>query len=221
MSNEINNFISELKKTRDYSSFGPKGNEGKTNKKVEKVASVEHTLTIHSDNNQQAVQQVQEGSSIISIIIKEDSNQSQVHLVGLNESSIKPDAVDEAIEPINLERVAFVQPDKSKPIKVQKEKMPQSLDVLNREGCVYEPIKMSSAFIDYVSEANANDSFKFSRKKRNDLDDNTYEILMQLKHYGQIKSVSTLINVILSDFIKNNKEALQTLFAASSKRIHF
>jgi hypothetical protein len=218
MSNEINDFISELKKTRDYSGFAPKGQEGKTSKKVEKGESVENTLTHHSDNNQHTVQQVEEEPSIISTILKEDSTQGQAHLVGLNESSNKP---IESIEPINLDWIARVKSDKSKPIKVKNGKTINDSDSLNAEDCVYEPFKMSSAFIDYVSDAYANDCFKFSRKKRNDLDDNTYEILMQLKHQGQIKSVSTLINVILSDFIKNNKEALQTLFASSSNRINF
>jgi hypothetical protein len=218
MSNEINDFISELKKKRDYSGFAPKGHEGKTSKKVEKVESVEHTLTLHSDNNQQAVQQVQEEASTIRTILKEDFTHGQAHLVGLNESYIKP---IEVIEPINLEKIAFSQSDKSKSIKVRKGNTPNGSNIFDGKDNVYEPFKMSSKFIDYVSEAYDNDSFKFTRKKRNDLDDDTYQILMQLKHHGQIKSVSTLINVILSDFIKNNKEALQTLFAASSNRINF
>jgi hypothetical protein len=218
MSNEINDFISELKKTRDYSSFAPKGHEGKTSKKVEKVESVENTLTRHSDNNQQAVQQVQEEPSEISTILKEDSTQGQAHLVGLNESSIKP---IEAIEAINLERITFSQSDRSKPIKAKKEKTPNSSEVLNGEGCVYEPFKLSPSFIGAVNEAHVNDNFSYMHHKRFEVDNNMHEILMQLKHHGQIKSVSTLINVILSDFIKNNKEALQTLFAASSNRINF
>jgi hypothetical protein len=218
MSNEINDFISELKKTRDYSSFAPKGHEGKTSKKVEKVESVENTLTHHSDRNQQAVQQVQEEPSIISTILKEDSTQGQAHLVGLNESSIKP---IETIEAFNLERITLAQSDKPMPIKVKKEKTHSGSEALNGESCVYEPFKMSPSFIGAVNEAHVNDNFNYTHHKRFEVDNNMHEILMQLKHHGQIKSVSTLINVILSDFIKDNKEALQTLFAASSNRINF
>jgi hypothetical protein len=218
MSNEINDFISELKKTRDYSGFAPKGHEGKTSKKVEKGESVENTLTHHSDNNQQAVQQVQEEPSIISTILKEDSTQDQAHLVGLNESSIKPVKI---IEAFNLERTALAQSDKPMPIKVKKEKTHNGSEALNGEGCVYDPFKMSPSFIGAVNEAHVNDNFNYTHHKRFEVDNNMHETLMQLKHHGQIKSVSTLINVILSDFIKNNKEALQTLFAASSNRINF
>jgi rubrerythrin len=198
MSNEINNFISELKKTRDYSGFAPKGHEGKTNKKVEKIESVENTRAHHSDSHLQEAQTVQEEPRIVTATIQENSTYGQVNIERLSEPLI--------------ETIKHIQPNRKKEtIKT----------VSNGLDKVYHPFKLSDAFINTVNEAYAQNSYSLALNKRFDVDDQVHEILMQLKHQGQIKSVSTLINVILSDFIKNNKEALQTLFAASSNRINF
>lgn len=219
MSNEINDFISELKKTRDYSGFAPKGfkgfkgHEGKTSKKVEKVASVEDTLTHHSDSKQQGVYEVPEDTSIISAtisttinaILKEESTNSPINVGKLSETT-EPNKHQSNV--------------KKGSIKTES----NSLNRSNRSNSFdngYQPFEMSDTFIHTVNEAYAQNSYSLVRNKRFDVDDQVHEILMQLKHQGHIKSVSTLINVILSDFIKNNKEALQTLFAASSNRINF
>jgi uncharacterized protein YqgV (UPF0045/DUF77 family) len=194
MSNEINEFISELKKTRDYSGFAPKGHEGKTSKKVEKVESVEKALILHSDNHQQEVQTIQEEPRIVTATIQEDSTYGQV----MSETLV--------------ETIKQIQPN------IKKGKIKTAL---NGFDTVYHPFKISDSFINTVNEAYAQNSYSLALNKRFDVDDQVHEILMQLKHQGQIKSVSTLINVILSDFIKNNKEELQTLFASSSNRIYF
>ena len=141
MSDEIQDFVSALKKTRDYSAFANAPTSSPKNKTTDKIVNTEIPIIPVSPT-------VSELSS-------------------LNEQSGK------------------------------KSGRPKAL----------------SNFIGRANQSHEQDFYTFSQHKRFDVDDNIHGLLMHLKHRGGVKSMSTFINAVLSNFLETHREELKHILS--------
>lgn len=147
MSDEIQDFVSALKKTRDYSAFANAPTSSPKNKTTDKTVNTETPIIP------------------VSPVIPVSPTVSE--LSSLNEQSGK------------------------------KSNRPKAL----------------SNFIERANQAHEQDFYTFSQHKRFDVDDNIHGLLMHLKHRGGVKSMSTFINAVLSNFLESHREEIKHIFS--------
>lgn len=150
MSDEIQDFVSALKKTRDYSAFANAPTSSPKNKTTDKTANTEIPIT--------------PVSPVIPVI---PVSPTVSELSSLNEKS--------------------------------GEKLGNS--------------KALSYFIERVNHAHEQDLYKVSKNKRCNVDVNIHSLLMHLKHRGGVKSMSTFINAVLSNFLETHREELKHILS--------
>ncbi len=87
------------------------------------------------------------------------------------------------------------------------------VEVKSESGKKSDRPKALSNFIERANQAHEQDFYTFSQHKRFDVDDNIHGLLMHLKHRGGVKSMSTFINAVLSNFLESHREELKHILS--------
>jgi hypothetical protein len=197
MNIEIEKFIAEVKKTRDFSAFVT-ANPKKTSKQVEPAKL---PIQTEGENTRIAAPvlgnlfgEVEEVVNIVSESLPNMSHQTDPNTEG----------------PPKL-----LKQDKIEPIEDKTAKPMLQVKTVNPTQSKYTPFKISREFITYVQAYQVQDNSTVRNNRRVVLEEELHVQMMHLKHRTKIKSLSALVNVILMDFMNNNKAELQGLFSES------
>jgi hypothetical protein len=206
MSIEIEKFIAEVKKTRDYSAFAI-ANPSKTSKQAEPT---KHTIQTEGENTRITAPVLGnlfgEGEEIVNIV-----SESLPHILHQLEPNTEP-ALMGSSKLLKQDKIELIEDKTAKPMLQVKTVKPTQLK--------YAPFKISREFITYVQAYQVQDNGTVRNNRRIVIEEELHVQMMHLKHRTKIKSLSALVNVILMDFMNNNKPELQSLFAESVNRLN-
>jgi hypothetical protein len=222
MNIEIENFIAEVKKTRDFSAFVT-ANPKKTSKQAE----------TSKQNVQPEVEATPHEEPLLDKLLgKEDnvintmpesvdnrSHQTELKIKQNMESSDIPNPFGTEGPPklLKQEKIETIEDIEVKAVKADKPLLP--VKTVKPTQSKYTPFKISQEFINYVQGYQVQESSDVKNIKRVILGEDLHEQLMHLKHRTKVKSVSAIVNVILADFMNNNKLELEGLFSEPTNRI--
>jgi hypothetical protein len=219
MNIEIENFIAEVKKKRDFSAFVT-ANPKKTSKQIETPKQtiqpeVEKTLQEESilDN---LLGKVEDVINTMPESLDNMSNQTEFKIEQNMESSDIPNLFGTEGPP-KLLKHDKIETIEEKAVKADKPMLP--VKPVKPTQSKYTPFKISPEFINYVQGYQVQESSDVKKIKRVILGEDLHEQLMHLKHRTKVKSVSAIVNVILTDFMNNNKLELEGLFSEPTNRI--
>jgi hypothetical protein len=208
MNIEIENFIAEVKKTRDFSAFVT-ANPKKTSKQAE----------IPKQTIQPEVEKTLQEEPILDNLLgkAEDVINTMPESVD-NRSHQTEFKIEQNTEgPPKLLKQDKIETIEEKAVKADKPMLP--VKTVKPTQSKYTPFKISPEFINYVQGYQVQESSDVKNIKRVILGEDLHEELMHLKHRTKVKSVSAIVNVILTDFMNNNKLELEGLFSEPTNRI--
>jgi hypothetical protein len=219
MNIEIENFIAEVKKTRDFSAFVT-ANPKKTSKQVETPKQ-----TIQPEVGETLQKEPLLGSFLGKEVdeinttpesVDNRSNQTEFKIEQNMELSDIPNLFGTEGPP-KLLKQDKIETIEEKAVKADKPLLP--VKTVKPTQSKYTPFKISPEFINYVQGYQVQESSDVKNIKRVILGEDLHEQLMHLKHRTKVKSVSAIVNVILTDFMNNNKLELEGLFSEPTNRI--
>jgi hypothetical protein len=73
-------------------------------------------------------------------------------------------------------------------------------------------------FLKSAQEAEAGELYSFAHNKRHYLDDDLFQTLVLLKNTGRIRSISILVNAVVSQFLNTHQTDIEALLHKSNKR---
>jgi hypothetical protein len=73
-------------------------------------------------------------------------------------------------------------------------------------------------FLKSAQEAEAGEQYSFAHNKRHYLDDDLFQTLVLLKNTGRIRSISILVNSMVSQFLDTHQTDIEALLHKSNKR---
>jgi hypothetical protein len=73
-------------------------------------------------------------------------------------------------------------------------------------------------FLKSAQEAEAAEQYSFAHNKRHYLDDDLFQTLVLLKNAGRIRSISTVVNAMVSQFFDTHQTEIEALLHKSNKR---
>ena len=73
-------------------------------------------------------------------------------------------------------------------------------------------------FLKTAQEAEAGEKYSFAHHKRHYLDDDLFQTLVLLKNTGRIRSISILVNAVVSQFWNTHQTDIEALLHKSNKR---
>lgn len=219
MNIEIEKFIAEVKKTRDFSAFVTV-NPKKTTKQGEipkQMVQPEVKKTLQEepilDN---LLGKAEDVINTMSESLDNMSYKTEPKIAQNMEFSDIPNLFGTEGSPklLKQEKIETVE---DKVVKVDKPMLP--VKTVKPTQSKYTPFKISPEFINYIQGYQVQESSDVKNIRRVVLGEDLHEQLMHLKHRTKVKSVSAIVNVILTDFMNNNKSELEGLFAEPVNRI--
>jgi hypothetical protein len=215
MNIEIENFIAEVKKTRDFSAFVT-ANPKKTSKKAE---TLKQTIQPEVEKTLQKepllgslLGKVEDEINTMPESVDNRSNQTEFKIEQNMESSDIPNLFGPKL--LKQDKIETIE---EKAVKADKPMLP--VKTVKPTQSKYTPFKISPEFINYVQGYQVQESSDVKNIKRVILGEDLHEQLMHLKHRTKVKSVSAIVNLILTDFMNNNKLELEGLFSEPTNRI--
>jgi hypothetical protein len=73
-------------------------------------------------------------------------------------------------------------------------------------------------FLKSAQEAETGELYSFAHNKRHYLDDDLFQTLVLLKNTGRIRSISILVNAVVSQFLDTHQTDIEALLHKSNKR---
>ena len=73
-------------------------------------------------------------------------------------------------------------------------------------------------FLKTAQEAEAGEKYSFAHHKRHYLDDDLFQTLVLLKNTGRIRSISILVNAVVSQFLDTHQTDIEALLHKPNKR---
>lgn len=219
MNIEIEKFIAEVKKTRDFSAFVTV-NPKKTTKQGEipkQMVQPEVKKTLQEepilDN---LLGKAEDVINTMSESLDNMSYKTEPKIAQNMEFSDIPNLFGTEGSPklLKQEKIETVE---DKVVKVDKPMLP--VKTVKPTQSKYTPFKISPEFINYIQGYQVQESSDVKNIRRVVLGEDLHEQLMHLKHRTKVKSVSAIVNVILTDFMNNNKLELEELFSEPANRI--
>jgi hypothetical protein len=198
MNIEIENFIAEVKKTRDFSAFVT-ANPKKTSKQVE---TPKQTIQPEVEKTLQKepllgslLGKVEDEINTMPESVDNRSNQTEFKIEQNMESSDIPNLFGPKL--LKQDKIETIE---EKAVKADKPMLP--VKTVKPTQSKYTPFKISPEFINYVQGYQVQESSDVKNIKRVILGEDLHEQLMHLKHRTKVKSVSAIVNLILTDFIR-------------------
>jgi hypothetical protein len=220
MNIEIEHFIAEVKKTRDFSAFVT-ANPNKTSKKAEIPKPTTELGQLGKSDKSEGGKTLQK-ESVVNNLFGEETDVIKDVIKKVSESipNIEPNT-----EPNTEGSHKLLKQDKIETIEDKLIKPLHQVKTVKPTQSKYTPFKISQEFINHVQAYQIQESSQRVQSsqvkniRRVVLGEDLHEQLMHLKHRIKAKSMIALVNVILTDFMNNNKSELEELFSEPANRI--
>jgi hypothetical protein len=220
MNSEIEHFIAEVKKTRDFSAFVT-ANPNKTSKKAEIAKPTTELGQLGKSDKSEEGKTLQK-ESVVNNLFGEETDVIKDVIKKVSESIPK---IEPNTEPNTEGSHKLLKQDKIETIEEKLIKTLHQVKTVKPTQSKYTPFKISQEFINHVQAYQIQESSQSVQSsqvkniRRVVLGEDLHEQLMHLKHRMKAKSMIALVNVILTDFMNNNKSELEELFSEPANRI--